>query len=185
MIHLQPEENIELKARKHWFILFRTTVGLLIVWLLPFIIWRTFLIYGGDTELFFGQQSTLDPDPALISFFSALWSLLIWMKLFAVWTDYYLDIWIVTNRKLVSIDQIGLFNREISTLRMERIQDVTFSINGIVATLLNFGDIHVQTAAEEREFVMRGIAHPDRVKRLILTHIDGVVDDTESATDAV
>jgi uncharacterized membrane protein YdbT with pleckstrin-like domain len=107
------------------------------------------------------------------------------MKLFAVWTDYYLDIWIVTNRKLVSIDQIGLFNREISTLRMERIQDVTFSINGIVATLLNFGDIHVQTAAEEREFVMRGIAHPDRVKRLILTHIDSVADDTKRATDTV
>lgn len=180
MIHLQPGENIELKARKHWFILFRKMVGLLIVWLLPFILWNLFLIYGGDIEFTPGQKITLTPNPELISFISAFWSLLIWMKLFAVWTDYYLDVWIVTDRRLVSIDQLGLFNRELSTLRMERIQDVTFSIEGIVATLLNFGDIHVQTAAEEREFVMSGVAHPDRVKRMILTYTDKIIEEKEA-----
>lgn len=105
-------------------------------------------------------------------FLASVWTLLLWAKFFAIWTDYYLDVWIVTDRRIVNIDQKGLFHREVSTLRMERIQDVTLEIEGIIATVLGFGDVLVQTAGETGEFVIKGVNNPEHIKRKILSHVD-------------
>ena len=164
MLHLQEGEHIDIKARKHWFMLFRDSAGIFIVYLLPFIGWKFLVNQSGVS---------LPPiDNSLLIFLSSLWTLIIWAKFFSIWTDYYLDIWIVTDSRIVNIDQKGLFHREVSTLRMERIQDVTYEAKGIVATVLGFGDVHVQTAGESEEFLIKGIANPERVKRKILGHID-------------
>jgi len=164
MLHLQEGEQIDIKARKHWFLLFTDSIGILFLYLAPFIVWK---LAVGQLEIVIPHPST-----SLVFFLSSTWTLLMWAKLFSVWTDYYLDIWIVTSNRVVNIDQKGLFNREVSTLQIERIQDVTFEINGIVATILGFGDVHVQTAGEKEEFLIKGISNPEGVKRKILGHID-------------
>lgn len=164
MLHLQEGEHIDIKARKHWFLLFGDSVGILFLYLAPFIVWKLAVEQLG---IILPHLST-----SFIFFISSTWTLLMWAKLFTIWTDYYLDIWIVTSNRIVNIDQKGLFNREVSTLQIERIQDVTFEIRGIVATVLGFGDVHVQTAGEMEEFLIQGVANPERVKRKILGHID-------------
>ncbi len=164
MLHLQEGEQIDIKARKHWFLLFRDLFGILIVFIIPFALWKYLTSQIGTT------LPTLNLN--LLLFISSVWTLIIWAKLFGIWTDYYLDIWIVTDRRIVNIDQKGLFSREVSTLRMERIQDVTLEVHGIVATVLGFGNVHVQTAGESEEFLIKGINNPERVKRKILEHID-------------
>ena len=103
------------------------------------------------------------------------------MRVAGVWTDYYLDVWMVTDKRVIDIEQKGFFHRQTSVFRIERIQDVTVETHGIVATLLNFGDIHVQTAGEGQEFIMRGIANPKYVRRVILRQQDRV---TNTETDA-
>ncbi|MFC1730791.1 PH domain-containing protein [candidate division KSB1 bacterium] len=164
MLHLHEGEHVDIKARKHWFMLFRDSFGILAVYLLPFIGWKFLISQSG--------VSLPPTDGSLQIFLSSLWTLIIWAKLFAIWTDYYLDIWVVTSGRIVNVDQKGLFHREVSTLRMERIQDVTYEIDGIVATVLGFGDVHVQTAGEVKEFVIKGIKDPERVKKKILGHIN-------------
>lgn len=164
MLHLQEGERIDIKARKHWFILFRNSFGIFIVYLFPFIGW---IFLTSNAGVSFPQVNS-----SLLVFLSSTWTLFIWAKFFSIWTDYYLDIWIVTDSRIVNIDQKGLFNREVSTLRMERIQDVTYEIRGIIATVFDFGDVHVQTAGESEEFLIKGIARPEYVKRKILKHID-------------
>ena len=164
MLHLQEGERIDIKARKHWFILFRASFGIFIIYLLPFVGWRFFTGQAGVS---------LPPvNPSLLIFLSSVWTLLLWAKFFSLWTDHYLDIWIVTDRRIVNIDQKGLFSREVSTLRIECVQDVTLEIHGIVATVLGFGNVLVQTAGESEEFLIKGIANPEYVKRKILGHID-------------
>ncbi|HEC32874.1 MAG TPA: hypothetical protein ENI63_01280 [Candidatus Kaiserbacteria bacterium] len=164
MFHLQEGERIDVKARKHWFLLFSNSFGIFVIYLIPFIGWG-FLKNQSGVPLF-------NADASLLFFLSSIWTLLIWAKLFGIWTNYYLDIWIVTNNRIVNIEQRGLFDREVSTLRIERIQDVTLEINGIIATVLDFGDVNVQTAGESEEFIMKGIANPERVKSKILKYID-------------
>jgi len=104
------------------------------------------------------------------------------MRAIGIWTDYYLDVWTVTDKRIIDQEQQGLFHRRTSVFRIERIQDVTIEVRGIVATLLNFGDIHVQTAGEAQEFIMYGIAHPKYVREIILEQLDRV---TESIGEPV
>lgn len=185
MLHLQEGEHIDLKARKHWFILAGDSLGVVIIYLLPFLAWE--FLFGGGLSFFssfsaesfgtiapetFRGAATLSIDPALLLFLASAWTLFAWAWFFSIWTDYYLDIWIVTEHRIINIDQKGLFHREVSTLRTERIQDVTVEIAGIVATVLGFGNVHVQTAGEHAEFVIRGVSRPEHVKRRILSHID-------------
>ena len=53
-------------------------------------------------------------------------------------------------------------------MRLENIQDIAIASKGIIQTLLGFGNIRVQTAGERREFIMRNIANPERVKEIIV-----------------
>ena len=91
-----------------------------------------------------------------------------WMFLFINLTNYYLDVWYVTSDKLVDIEQKGLFYRDEAVLRLENIQDVAVASKGIIQTLLGFGNIRAQTSGERREFIMRNIANPEKVKDIII-----------------
>jgi len=169
MIRLDEHERIALVARKHWVVFLRDTIGLAALYAAPFLIYR----FAAERPFALSPEETvtLSLSAALIAFSAIAWSLLIWVKFFGIWTDYYLDAWLVTDKRIVNIEQIGFFRREISTLRLERVQDVTIEVHGIIPTFFNFGDIRVQTAAAQREFVMRGIPRPGRVKEIILERL--------------
>ena len=74
------------------------------------------------------------------------------------------------------MEQHGFFRREIASFRLERLQDVTTEVRGIVATFLKYGDVHVQTAGTDREFVFKYAANPKEVKEKILTEHDRIID---------
>jgi len=82
--------------------------------------------------------------------------------------DYYLDITIVTNDRILDIEQKGIFGRQISELDLSRIQDVNSEIKGIIPTIFNFGLVEVQTAGEEAMFEFHDTPHPHRVRQRII-----------------
>ena len=96
------------------------------------------------------------------------------MALFAIWTNYYLDVWTVTNKRLITVDQRGLFHRHTGSFRLERLQDINVSVHGIMATFLKYGDLQAETASEDRGFVASGIPDPQALKALILKATDDV-----------
>lgn len=180
MIHLDKNEHIESIIRKHWFILLRDTVGLVIIFIIPLIVYYYFS--GTQISLSSAFNFSLETiDPTILLFATAAWSLIIWAKLAGVWTDYYLDAWVITEKRIIDIEQRGLFHRQTSVIRMERIQDITIETKGIIATLLNFGDIHVQSAGETREFVIRGISKPRKARGIILKHSDNIIGENDSS----
>jgi hypothetical protein len=82
--------------------------------------------------------------------------------------DYYLDVWIVTDQRIVNIEQKGLFGRIVSELELENIQDITTDVKGVIPTFLNYCNLYVQTAAEMERFVFRNIPDPYSVKDMIM-----------------
>lgn len=163
MIKLEENEKILFAARKHWFVLFGETLFLLGLIFLPV------LIYIGLHAIGALALVQLPGDPVyLVIAALSLWLLFIWITFFIVWTDYYLDILILTSRRVVDIQQKRLFSREVSTFRLDRIQDITVEVNGIIQTFLHFGKIHIQTAGERQDFVVYGIPRPYDVKDKIL-----------------
>jgi len=170
MIKLDKNEKVVLEVRKHWFILFARTLFLVFFILLPAIL----LIGVKMSDI--SEFITISGEPIYIWIaLTSVWLLFVWIIFFVIWTDYYLDILIVTSKKVIDIEQKGLFHREVSTFHLNRIQDITIEINGIIATLLDFGNLHIQTAGEKREFIAKSIPCPSKVKKQIWDAHDAVI----------
>ena len=56
------------------------------------------------------------------------------------------QLWVLTNMRITTIKQRRFFNREVASLLLPRIQDVTTDVAGILPSLLGIGDIKVQSA---------------------------------------
>jgi uncharacterized membrane protein YdbT with pleckstrin-like domain len=164
MLHLDPNESILLEVRKHWFVFFSQGVFLVIATIIPPIAYEFFVN-------FFPESITIDGNPtALASFFYTLWLLTLLMILFIQWTNYYLNVWYITEKRIIDVVQKGIFHREVSSIRFDKIQDITVDVNGVIATFLNFGDVDVQTASETGgNFTMRSAANPDAVRRIVFS----------------
>lgn len=163
MIHIEKDEKILLEVRKHWFILFAETLFLVVLALVP----AGLAAIAQIVDL--SSFVTFDGDGIYLAIIAtAIWVLFLWTIFFIIWTDYYLDMLIVTDKRVIDIEQKGLFARNIATSQLEHIEDVTTEVHGIIATLLNFGTIHLQTAAESREFTMKGVPGPANIRRKIM-----------------
>jgi len=164
--HVQPDETILIKLRKHWFLLLRENIGILFAGVLPIVVLAIISTFDSFS------LSQIAP-PAVWTFSVSLWLLIVWMSLASVWTNYFLDTWIVTDRRIIYIEQVALFRRKVVTLRIERIQDVTDEMHGVIETLLGFGTLRIQTAGPTGEYtVIEGIPHPDKVRNRILDQVD-------------
>lgn len=162
---LEPNEKLILERRKHWFIAAAELAGPVLFAAAPFILYAAF--EGSEFQIG-GYMLVVYLSPALFAFLGSAWLLIFWMRAVGVWTDYYLDVWLITDKRIIDQEQKGFFHRQTSVFRLDRIQDVTVETKGLIATLLHFGDIHVQTAGEAQEFIMRGIANPRDVREIIL-----------------
>lgn len=170
-IHLEHDEEILLVVRKHWFILFCDVIWPILLLIVP----TSVYLFAGDRVLETTMLVEFHYKYAAALFLISLWALLAWMMLFLVWTDYYLDMWIVTDRRVITIDQQGFFRRKIASFRYEQMQDIQIDINGIIATLLDFGNIRAQTAGHEVDFKIIGAPDPREIKATILEVADQAV----------
>ena len=82
---------------------------------------------------------------------------------------------LLTNMHLIEVKQVGLFGREISQLGLGRLEDVTGRRRGFWATVLNYGDVLVQTAAATDEFSFSHVPMPQRVADLCRSAHDDFV----------
>lgn len=165
-LSLEPGENVIYQVRRHWIVFFGYTVGLVFLGTLPLI---TFTLLEMFLPGFF-DVNVNGNIYALLVFLYSLWVLVLWISFFLDWTKYYLDVWYVTEKRIIMIDQKQLFNREVSNVRFDKIQDVSVEVPGFLSTLLDFGNIKVQTASEGLcEFNMRVIRHPGMVREVIFS----------------
>jgi hypothetical protein len=167
-IQLEADEAILAQVRKHWFVLTFQLVGVAIAGFIPLVLIT--LLYFTPLNVFLSSPNATP----IISVLYAGWLIFTWMALFGVWTNYYLDVWTVTTKRLVTVDQRGLFFRDTGSFRLERLQDINVSIRGILATFLNFGDLQAETASNDTDFVARGIPDPQGLKSLILEAADKI-----------
>ncbi len=169
-IPLEEGEIIIATVRRHWWVLLSESFFIVILAAMPIFFYEalTLLLLRGSFEV----ESII----ALFTFFYSLWLLSLWMTFFLIWTNYYLDVWVITNKQMIDVEQKGLFNREISNLRLDRIQDITIQVNGILGTFFKFGNVIVQTAGEHKAFIIKDAHYPENVKEIILSHSNKILD---------
>ena len=59
--------------------------------------------------------------------------------------DWYFDAWLITNYSILQVDWQGFFHRTSSRIDYGDIKEVVYSINGFLATMLDFGEITILT----------------------------------------
>ncbi len=168
-IQLEEQEHIVLIVRKHWFMLVRDAIIPLLCFVVPV---SLYLFFGARVQAL-AHIATFPHESAIAFFCISLWGLITWMILFFMWTDYYLDMWTITDQRIIAIDQRGLFRRSIASFRYERLQDINIEIDGPVATFLDFGTLRAQTAGGDKEaFHISGVPNPRDIKTQILRTAD-------------
>lgn len=159
MIELQQDEQVQRIIRRYWLTLTpQLVMGIFFFWLPPALLFLA-----------------IDPRFSFISYFLSylkigmmLYYLIFLCSLFYVWMDYYLDITIITNQRILLIEQKGLFNRQVTSVPRDKIQDITVRKRGVLQTFFDFGDIQLQTAGEEN-YSMKDVFQPNEAKNYLLT----------------
>ncbi|MEK9148296.1 MAG: PH domain-containing protein [Patescibacteria group bacterium] len=162
MIQLAPGEKVLWVMRRHWIVFLGPLVMFFILLTVPPIgisLAPRYLPNALRGEMF----------GALATFLLALYTMGLLTYLLVIWIAYYLDIWVITDHRLIDVEQHGLFHREISEIPMERVQNVTIEIPGFVATVLKFGNIRIQTAGHG-EFTISEVPDCYQAKDLILKY---------------
>lgn len=156
----QPNEKIVLAVREHWFRLFSKVALIAILSLLPWLV--KLLIFD------FGLLDSNATVNGIFSVVSNLYYLGLLVSLFIVFVLYYLNLHIVSEERIVDIDQVGLLFHEVSELNIETIEDVTSQTKGVIGNLLNYGTVFIQTAGATERFEFDNVSDPASVASIIL-----------------
>lgn len=83
---------------------------------------------------------------------------------FLLW---YFDVNLITDERVVDIDFPTLINREISSTKIDHIQEVNIKTGGFIRSLFNYGDVLMQTAGAIPEVHFEAVPDPGQVADII------------------
>lgn len=170
----QPEEKILLVFRQHWIVL-----------ALKLVIWFFFLLIllASDYTVNNLLAGTISQEYiAIFNTIKAIYLLFLFLGGLMLWMTYYLNVNIITNERIVDIDQPTILTHTISELHLEQVQDVTAEVHGLLENLFDFGDVHIQTAAETKRFLFDKVPNPTKITKLILDLYEQIPDQKKPIT---
>lgn len=129
------------------------------------------VVIGAFFGLFMSSSAT-DMGQFFIKFFSPVGiGLLVGaICLFYFWIGWHYSIGIVTNKRFIQFNQVGIFkSRSVNDIDLHRILSVNYEVHGIIETVLGFGTIIVQTLVGD--LVITRVSHPAETQSKIVTAI--------------
>jgi uncharacterized membrane protein YdbT with pleckstrin-like domain len=163
-VNLQPDERVQMTARRHWAVLVRDEIIWVTLWTLCSII-------------FLWRISTDGLDPLNIALFFI--GTAFFLGMVYVFFDWRNDALVVTNQRVIFYDANFLISVQRNELYNRDIQDVKMTTSSVVARYFNYGQIDVQTASRLRNIQFRGVSQPALVRDAILRNVDPLKKDFE------
>jgi hypothetical protein len=161
-VELQPGEEVILLSRRHWIVLYPWLAFDVLIAVVPLAlaIWLSTKVDAGAVRL------------AVLGV-GLLWALVITVRGYFRWYRYHHDVWLITNQRLIDSLRRNWFHHQVASADLVDIEDVSMQRDGFLQTMLNFGDLRVQTAGQQENFVLGNIHNPGNV----LTIVDRARDD--------
>ncbi len=78
------------------------------------------------------------------------------------------SLYILTSERIIDVDQRSILHRVVGELPIENIQDAAYEVKGLVATVLNFGNVVVQTVGGATTITIKNVEAPYRIQQEIL-----------------
>ncbi|OGV89604.1 hypothetical protein A2Z41_02650 [Microgenomates group bacterium RBG_19FT_COMBO_39_10] len=149
----EKEEKVILLARQHLITNVRWILAAVVMLFVPGFV----LMIFPDFFSSFQYRSLLN----------LVWYLLTFSFVFQRFLRWFFNVSIITDERVVDIDFPSLLYRDISSTKIDMIQDISVKMGGFVRSLFNYGDVHIQTAAEQKEFIFEAISQPERVIKIL------------------
>lgn len=167
----QDGEEVLVEMRQHWMVFLQK----LAVWLI-----FAFILVLSDWAINkYAPILGTYPYINYVNLFRSVYLMFLVLGLLILWVMYYLNVQLVTNQRVVDITQTSLLHHTISELHLSRIEDVTAEVNGIFPTLLDYGNVYIQTAGETERFVFSDVPNPTSVEKLILDLYESLSEETK------
>jgi len=149
----ETREKIILLLRRHWVTQFK---------------WVFLGIIGIAVPIVFTWVPLLDFLPGNYQFMALVfWYLLLIAYIYESFISWYFHVFIITDERIIDINFHNLIYKELSEAKIDNIQDVTYRQGGVLRAMFNFGDVIMQTAGREREFMIEGAPEPNRVVKIM------------------
>ena len=161
MVVLQPGEQIVANVKRHPFgiiqLYIAALLGIGVAAVVAFLLVPSFLNqYGNGSGM------------SLVVVGLVLIVALLVLILGVATSVYWQNEWVITTDSITQIVQSSLFNRQVSQLSMENLEDVTVNQDGIIPHMFNFGTLKVETAGERSKFIFPYCPNPNEYARQIL-----------------
>lgn len=172
---LDSGEQVVRKVNRHWIDLLPVAVSTTLLIVILLVMGYAFGRYR-DTVSYIPASLVVLVGFVLLALATAIFVVGVW-----VYKQNYL---LLTNMHLIQVQQIGLFNRQISQLSLARVQDVSGRRVGLLATMLDFGNVEVQSASEQEKFIFRNAPAPQELAdQCLQAHENYVRQGGEAATE--
>lgn len=99
--------------------------------------------------------------------FYLFWLVLILIVFINIFLHWFFNLYIITDERIIDVDFDSMIHKNISSAKIENIEDITTSTSGFFASIFNYGTIAVQTAGEKREFEFAAVPQPAKVSKLL------------------
>lgn len=151
--NLRPWEKVEMVIKRHWIVFIWLFLSFIWAILVSFWIWAMF------------------PNEFGLLLIVVEW-LVASLIFYIEWLNVELDLFIVTNNRIIWVEQISFLNRTISEANLWQVQEVNSQTKGLLSNLLDYGSILVQTAWTASNFDMHFAPHAFSNSRQILNIVD-------------
>src|SRR3989339_1011860 len=118
-----------------------------------------------STCFFFYPLQTIGAWGIWIFLFLFLLSIIGFVRLYILWS---LNVMLITNKRIIDIDQLHLFEKRVSECPLEHIQDIRYTMKGFFATLLQVGTVIIDSGSVRGHIEFTNIYHPAEVKDVIM-----------------
>src|SRR3972149_7231830 len=145
----EAKEQIILLLRQHWFTQLSWVLIALAMLFLP---------------LIFNVIPIIDFLPGNYRFMVILfWYLLVIAFVYEQFLSWFFDVWLITDERIVDIHFSNLLYKQVSEAKIDNIEDVPYNQGGGIKAMFDYGNVSLQTAAEQKNFEIKDVPHPNKV----------------------
>lgn len=107
----------------------------------------------------------------IIFVFLLLFGIAFIMRKIFLW---YMNVFIVTNQRIIDLEQKGFLNKHISEIPFQKVDNIHYRIKGIFHNVFRCGDLFVQSYKGVTFLVMKNVRKPSQIRTKLLKIVDDV-----------
>ena len=157
--NMRPWEEVLMVVKRHWIVYVMLFIyffsGVIVTFMIFFFFWLNTWWYMLNI---------------------ILW-LILSIILYIEWLNHELDMYVVTNNRVIGLEQIAFLNRALTECNLWQIQEVNSKAKWLFANIFNYWTLSIQTAGSKTTLKMEFCPDVMQTSRKILNVVDNYRDE--------